>query len=166
MSEYVDSIDIDDADIANILNDELEHVNSIFTPSNSGSDPISLIGSLDDSYDIKGHNGNVIALNREQQIDKIRQILGCRRVTNSILYPENGYMGWHTNSNAKGDRIYIIYNYGMSVFAYVDPDTKETVFEIEPVGEWFARRFTIPKDKLLWHAVGSSSGRISYGFYV
>ena len=166
MSNYVAEFDLHNQEVSAILADELEYFNSIFTPSHTGTDPLSLIGEPDTSYDRKGHSGNVTFIDRHDKLEKIKTLLGCRRISNSILYPENGFMGWHTNSNAKGGRVYVIYNYGPSCFAYVDPDTGETVCESEPVGKWFARKFIIPEDKLLWHGVGSSSGRISFGFYV
>lgn len=166
MSKYVSSIDLSDRSVLEILASQLKAVSGAIGINKLPCDPLSLIGEFNPDNDKVIGKSNAIHLDNKHDVERIRSILGFRRVTNSLLYPQNGYMTWHTNSNAKGDRAYIVYNYGMSVFAYVDPDSQKTVYEIEPVGEWFARRFTIPEDKLLWHAIASSSGRIAFGFYV
>ena len=51
------------------------------------------------------------------------------------IYPSNGYMGWHTNENKPGGRLYFTYapSAQKSFFRYIDPISKkmETLWDNE-----------------------------------
>jgi hypothetical protein len=81
-------------------------------------------------------------------------------------YPAGGYMGWHTNSDAPFERVYLVYSEnGDSMFAYIDPETNTPVVHYDDPG-WNVYQFTTPKDPLFWHAVMSQCNRFSFGFKI
>ena len=83
--------------------------------------------------------------------------------TSSGLFwcPPNGYCGWHTNSNRKVQRVYLVWakEDNKSFFRYQDLETGEVVTKWEKKG-WQVNVFTPPT----WHCVGSFTDRISIGF--
>jgi hypothetical protein len=81
-----------------------------------------------------------------------------------IWYPENGFMGWHTNSNNQGYRLYCTYTKesDKAFFRYCDPITNELVTSWDRQG-WNFRIFRID-EKLLWHCVYSETDRFSIGY--
>jgi hypothetical protein len=85
-------------------------------------------------------------------------------VSGRTWYPENGYMGWHTNSNNKGFRLYCSFarESGKSFFRYRNPETGEVVTSFDKDG-WNFRIFRIGDDPL-WHCVFSETDRFSIGY--
>lgn len=80
------------------------------------------------------------------------------------LYPKRGYMGWHTNSNSVGKRIYLTYcPSDKSFFRYIKDGKKITSQDL--VG-WTMREFDIDVDNPLWHCVYAAEPRLSIGFRV
>lgn len=79
-------------------------------------------------------------------------------------YPPRGYMGWHTNSNVQGFRLYCSHaeEPGASFFRYQDPESLkiETLWDEEG---WNFRCFRTDL-KPLWHCVYSETDRISFGY--
>lgn len=92
------------------------------------------------------------------------------RPSGIFLYPKNGFMGWHTNSNAPFYRIYLAYNRErkQSVFKYLSFNNGiSSVIEDFDEAGWTVRLFKITNkpDKLFWHCVDVfDSPRISLGF--
>ena len=81
-----------------------------------------------------------------------------------FLYPPGGYMGWHTNYQTPGWRLYINYaeEAGKSFFRYRNPETGEIVTSWDK--QWNFRLFKIDPKKAFWHAVYSQTNRYSFGF--
>jgi hypothetical protein len=81
-----------------------------------------------------------------------------------IWYPVNGFMGWHTNSNSKGYRIYCTYakEKDKSFFRFRDINTGEIITSWDKSG-WNLRMFKIG-DEHLWHSVFSETDRFSIGY--
>lgn len=84
-------------------------------------------------------------------------------ISGHFLYPkEQGFMGWHTNSDQPNARIYLSYaeEGGKSFFRYRDPESGEIVTLWDEQG-WNARMFETPRDpnKLYWHCVYSECDR-------
>jgi len=79
-------------------------------------------------------------------------------------YPNLGYMGWHTNSNVKGFRLYCSHAItgGASYFRYEDPITGEIITSWDKMG-WNFRCFRTDLEPL-WHCVYSETDRISFGY--
>lgn len=89
------------------------------------------------------------------------------RVTGFFYYPENSYMGWHTNSNMVGTRTYLSWvdKDHKSFFKYLDEDTGEVITKWEKKG-WNINKFKISNKDLYWHCVGSKCNRVSLGFNI
>ena len=91
------------------------------------------------------------------------------RPTGNFLYPTGGYMGWHTNGNMPGVRVYLAYSpvdHG-SYFKYVDRSTNTVITDWDDKG-WTVRAFEVsqyPYD-FFWHCVGAPNApRISFGYW-
>lgn len=82
-----------------------------------------------------------------------------------FMYPEGGYMKWHTNSNAPFTRLYIVYSEGdnSSFFRYKDVDGKVVTCWDKKGFNYYL--FDTPQDDLFWHCVYSGKARrFSFGF--
>jgi hypothetical protein len=82
-----------------------------------------------------------------------------------FLYPVNGFMGWHTNSDTPHTRMYITYadEGNKSFFRYKD-------FNDNIITTWDNEGITIrvfdthPTPQPFWHCVYSECNRYSFGF--
>jgi hypothetical protein len=107
--------------------------------------------------------------------EKYDMIRGLAKVYNSasiiqsgdFYYPAKGYMGWHTNSNTPGRRVYVTYSAkaGENSFLYIKDG--KIVKDYDDAG-WTAREFIVgdQPNNLFWHAVDAVIPRISMGFRV
>lgn len=79
-------------------------------------------------------------------------------------YPPNGYMGWHTNANVQGFRLYCSHApvSQRSYFRYLDPVTQKIETSWDSAG-WNFRCFRTDLEPL-WHCVYSETDRISFGY--
>ena len=108
-----------------------------------------------------------------KDIEKIRLFLkdrykGETYVSGNFYYPPTGYMGWHTNCEAPGERFYITWasEDNKSFFRYYDDEKDEIITDYDDKG-LTVRQFTIPTGKpYFWHCVGSECDRFSFGFLV
>jgi hypothetical protein len=75
-------------------------------------------------------------------------------------------MGWHTNWQNPGWRLYINYaeEPGKSFFRYRDPETGKIVTAIDR--EFNFRLFRVSEEVPFWHAVCSDTYRYSLGYKV
>ena len=88
------------------------------------------------------------------------------RLSGSFLYPDTGYMGWHTNHLDPCKRIYIVYaeEDKRSFFRY-EEDGK-IITDFDDLGLTI-REFNIPNTQpYFWHCVGSTCNRFSFGFRI
>lgn len=83
-------------------------------------------------------------------------------MSGQFMYPEGGYMAWHTNSNARGKRIYLNKSdeANKSFFRYSINGKKGTIWDST---EWSMKEFEINSDRL-WHCVYAGKPRLSLGF--
>lgn len=102
---------------------------------------------------------------------KVRKLFDVNHellVNNSghFLYPPGGFMGWHTNSQYPGWRLYINYAEipGKSFFRYLDPESGKIVTSWDK--QWNFRLFKIDPKRPFWHAVYSEMNRYSFGFRI
>lgn len=80
------------------------------------------------------------------------------KLTNIIAYPPNGGMGWHTNGNDIGNRLYISWSSnGDSGMCWYKQN--KIVIDQDQKG-WNIRHFSVP----VWHKVWSKCYRLSFGF--
>ena len=105
-------------------------------------------------------------------MDSIKKILSKKYqpiiIRGIFYYPPTGYMGWHTNANTPGERIYITWasEDKKSFFRYYDTEKNEIVTDYDDKGLTI-RQFTIPESAPhFWHCVGSECDRFSFGFMV
>jgi hypothetical protein len=86
--------------------------------------------------------------------------------SNAIVYPPGGYLGWHTNANHTGLRLYLhwIEDLGQSSFKYWDGS--QVVDDVENE-KCFIRIFNVTDmTNPTWHCVYSNTWRVSVGFYM
>lgn len=83
----------------------------------------------------------------------------------SVIYPPGGCMGWHSNSDREGWRLYISYvQIGMRSFFRWCSDDGEIITDYDEAGFNF-RAFRIGgKDDLFWHCIYADVWRFSQGF--
>jgi hypothetical protein len=81
-------------------------------------------------------------------------------------YPPGSYMGWHTNSNAPGWRMYVTHcdEPGKSFFRYRDPRSHEIVTSYDR--RWTVRLFKVSAADLMWHSIYSDTNRYSFGYRI
>lgn len=81
-------------------------------------------------------------------------------ISGGSIYPPNGWMGWHTNGNWPGQRLYASWsengNSGMLWFV-----NGQTIADYDKPG-WNIRVFNCP----VWHAVFSNCWRASVGWHL
>jgi hypothetical protein len=85
-----------------------------------------------------------------------------------FYYPPTGYMGWHTNCGAPGERFYITWasEDKKSFFRYYDCEKDEIITDYDDKG-LTVRRFKVTEtEPYFWHCVGSECDRFSLGFLV
>lgn len=91
------------------------------------------------------------------------QILGAKSNTNFMAYHPKSMMGWHTNSNLPGKRIYYTFSIKPAIFRYKDPKTGIIINDYDDIG-WTCREFLIDKENPLWHCIWTEGIRFSFGF--
>lgn len=93
------------------------------------------------------------------------QLVGAETSSNAILYRPQSVMGWHTNSDMIGQRIYYTYTEGSAAFMYLNQEG-EKIIDYDNVG-WTCRSFDIKgPDDPLWHTIWTEKERYSFGFWV
>jgi hypothetical protein len=85
-------------------------------------------------------------------------------LSGAMIYPPGGWMGWHTNSNSSGWRLYVNYVAAgnRSFFRWAQAGTLAT--DYDAAGFNF-RMFRIDSgDQLFWHCIYAGEWRLSLGF--
>ena len=108
-----------------------------------------------------------------EKAENIRQVLRDRysvpvRARGQFYYPPTGYMGWHTNCRAPGERFYITWasEDKKSFFRYYDHENDEIITDYDDKG-LTVRQFKVTEtEPYFWHCVGSECDRFSVGFLV
>ncbi len=88
------------------------------------------------------------------------------RSSGFFLYPPQGYMGWHTNWQNPGWRLYASYaeEPEKSFLRYRDPKTCQVVTSLDHQLNF--RLFRVSADQPFWHAVYSDTYRYSLGYKI
>lgn len=155
-----------DSTILKLLEEERAYIESRYNlPKNSSVSSLSLFNELDDTVDIPNalQTNKIIQIRPPLSLKSIISYAGCNSCTNSIIYTPKSVLDWHTNSNRHGERVYISYSYGESIFRYRDR-SGNIIDSYDIPNSWQVRRFTVPHDYKLWHTVACSGSRITYGF--
>lgn len=104
-------------------------------------------------------------------MDKFVINIGASCNALSMLYPDNGYIGWHHNGNAPGYNILFTYSIdGEGYFKYYDYSTKSFVILQDNPG-WNVRVGYYPDEnkypeKIFWHCAETKQRRITIAFVV
>jgi len=87
-------------------------------------------------------------------------------VSGHFLYAPGGFMGWHTNSEVPGWRLYVNHaeEAGRSFLRYRDPESGAVVTSWD--AEWSFRLFRIDAGRPFWHAVYAETCRYSFGYRI
>ncbi len=100
---------------------------------------------------------NLVGLSQEERLV----------VSGRSKYRPGGFMGWHSNANAPGMRVYCIWSEEeqANFFRYEDPHTGLIITDWDHPG-WTIRTFQIPDpdEAPLWHCVHAGSRRFALGF--
>ena len=104
----------------------------------------------------------------EELTQLLEKVYTGKRVSlsGSFVYPDTGYMGWHTNHLDPCKRLYIVYadEDKRSFFKYEEDGKIITDFDDQGLT---IREFDIPGSKpYFWHCVGSTCNRFSFGFRI
>lgn len=106
-----------------------------------------------------------------KKIKKISSFLGTQRLALSMLYPDEGYIGWHHNGNAPGYNILLTYSKdGDGYFKYYDYETEDFVILQDNPG-WNVRVGYYPDqrkqpDKIFWHCAKTVKQRITMAWVI
>jgi len=111
----------------------------------------------------RAHSLIVSLVDKDNLLDKVCSLLGATAITNSIVYPPNTLMGWHTNNDRGGRRIYYTFTIDESVFLYKDIESSKVIEDFDDKG-WTVRSFDIDKRNPFWHSIWSEGIRFSFGF--
>ena len=86
-----------------------------------------------------------------------------KSISGRFYYPPKGYMGWHTNSNMEGWRVYASWaaEDKKSFFRYFHKNKIWTEWEDKG---WNFRAFEVKKASPYWHCVYTDCDRYSFGF--
>lgn len=88
------------------------------------------------------------------------------KISGHWYYPNEGYIGWHTNCDRPSKRMYITYasENKKSFFRYLENGEIITCYDNKGLT---LREFDIPKmPQFFWHCVGSQCDRYSFGFKI
>jgi hypothetical protein len=102
----------------------------------------------------------------------VTEFIGARNNSLTAFYPEDGYIGWHTNWNASGYNLIFSYSEkGGGSFKYLDPQTQEIVVLEDSKGEWTCKGGYFgsydDKDNHFWHAAESNgSTRLTFAYII
>lgn len=154
------------ARLADVLRESFSHLKYVSTGKQTLDQFLSITSTPDRDIPRSGTGTTPLSVNKSitDKLDQIAKDLGYDSNTGCFIYNRMSSMGWHTNSDSVGERMYITFTMGDSVFRYKDPDTGEIVDDYDEKGGWTIRQFTIPKGKPLWHTIWSEKPRFSFGF--
>lgn len=86
------------------------------------------------------------------------------QITGNFVYPEGGFMGWHTNYMQPGIRMYMTYAAEADKSGFLYYDGEHIITSYDKCG-WTIRFFdTSSSANPLWHAVIADVERYSFGF--
>lgn len=102
--------------------------------------------------------------------NKLMNFFGARNNALQMFYPAGGYIGWHTNCNAKGYNIVISCNPGgEGYFEHYDHNAKKyNRFNDKPGWNIKAGYFGSDKEpeKMYWHAAKTKTPRLTLSYII
>lgn len=107
----------------------------------------------------------------QHRISKVGMFLGTPANALTMLYPDNGYIGWHHNGNAPGYNILITHSQdGNGRFKYFHREKQQIVTHEDPVGwsvkvGYYANQRS-EADRVYWHCAETSKARMSIAWII
>jgi len=174
-----------DVIVKKILSKEWEPINEVGSSSNLMYDPNVTTSFVESkvseenllSFEVSGHYDVKVAQDLEKNEnrwkynkgnDEVLDFMSYLEETDGVLYrnsglffcPPKGFCGWHTNSDAPGPRMYLVWaeEDNKSFFRWEDPHTGEIKTKWEKKG-WNINKFVAP----VWHTLASWTNRVSIG---
>lgn len=102
----------------------------------------------------------------------VTEFIGARNNALTAFYPEDGYIGWHTNWNVSGNNLVFTYSEkGGGCFKYLDLETDEVIVMPDTKGEWTCKAGYFgsysEKNNHFWHAAESNgSTRLTFSYVI
>lgn len=102
---------------------------------------------------------------------RVGNILGTPINALMMVYPDNGFIGWHHNGNATGYNVLMTYSQdGDGWFDYYDYDTKSIV-RLQDQPGWNVRVGYYPcerkePDRVFWHMAETKKQRITFAWVI
>lgn len=103
--------------------------------------------------------------------DRVGRFLGTPNNALFMVYPDNGYIGWHHNGNASGYNVLLTYSQdGDGWFDYYDYDTK-SIIRLQDQPGWNARVGYYPcerrePNRVFWHMAETKKQRITCAWVI
>ncbi len=104
-----------------------------------------------------------------KKLMRLQNTVGSPQNALCMLYPDNGYIGWHHNGNAPGYNILFSYSQdGEGYFKYYDKQKDEVVYMYDKPG-WNVKCGYYPSEtkepnRAYWHAAETKKARLSIAF--
>lgn len=127
--------------------------------------------SANGSRDVATHDCNILRFNNvnfdflgTRIAELFSSQISSYGISGRIWYPPGGYMGWHTNNDNRGCKLYCTFarEGQKSFFRYRNPETGHIITTWDKEG-WNFRIFKVT-EHLLWHCVYSETDRFSVGY--
>lgn len=131
--------------------------------------PRSSLGTQTHAYE-RGGSGFFHEL-VSKQLMKLQNTLGCQSNALCMLYPDDGYIGWHHNGNAPGYNVLFSYSQdGDGYFKYYDKEKDKIIYMQDNPG-WNVKCGYYPDerrepDRVYWHAAATKKARLSVAFII
>jgi hypothetical protein len=106
-----------------------------------------------------------------KKLMRLQNTVGSPQNALCMLYPENGYIGWHHNGNAPGYNVLFSYSQdGEGYFKYYDKEKDEVVYMYDKPG-WNVKCGYYPSEvnepkRVYWHAASTKKARLSIAFVI
>lgn len=106
-----------------------------------------------------------------KKLMRLQNTVGSPQNALCMLYPDDGYIGWHHNGNAPGYNILFSYSQdGDGYFKYYDREKDEVIYMHDKPG-WNVKCGYYPSeiaesDRVYWHAAATKKARLSIAFVI
>lgn len=117
------------------------------------------------------HSSNFFYSLIGNKLMRLQNTLGAQANALCMLYPDEGYIGWHHNGNAPGYNVLFSYSQdGDGYFKYYDKEKNEVIYMYDKPG-WNVKCGYYPSEvrepkRVYWHAAYTKKARLSIAFII
>jgi hypothetical protein len=125
------------------------------------------IGTISTDSDMSSFFHELVA----KKLMRLQNTVGSAQNALCMLYPDDGYIGWHHNGNAPGYNVLFSYSQdGDGHFKYYDKEKDEVVYIYDKPG-WNVKCGYYPSEvkepnRVYWHAASTKKARLSIAFVI